>query len=520
MPQRPRFAMPPRLWVLMGVAAALILVGFWEPIQRLIQNWLTRPEYSHGLVIPLASAYLIWQRRGLLQATEFTGSWVGFLLAMCGLMVWLAGELSTIFAVTQFALIVVIAGTTLALTGFRGYRHLLVPIFLLLLAIPLPRFIYNNFSSELQLLSSQIGVGLLRLSGVSVYLEGNVIDLGHFQMQVVEACDGLRYLFPMMTLGMIVAYFFRGPVWQKALILLVTIPVTIVMNSARIATIGLFAERGNTALAEGLLHDVQGWAMFMLSASLLMLLIYAMWKLRRDRAPWSQAFAFAEPKKERDQSVVKLQRRTPFAFAATVVILIAGAGAALAIPNRMEATPSREFCVLFPMDVSSYSGTRQPLESHFLDALKVDDYVLANYRSNSASVINLFVAYYGSQRKGESVHSPRSCLPGGGWKIETIGRHLIDGADGDRAVNRALIKMGNRRQLVYYWFKQRDRWLTNELSVKWYIFRDALLRNRSDGALVRLVTPLPDGETLESADRRLSDFALEINAELPRFVPD
>ncbi|MEL7311229.1 MAG: VPLPA-CTERM-specific exosortase XrtD [Pseudomonadota bacterium] len=520
LPKQPRFAAAVGYWLVLGAAAVLIVIGFWEPIQRLIENWLTRPEYSHGLVIPIASAYLVWQRRSILEQTAFTGSWFGFLIALAGLLLWLTGELSTIFAVTQFALVVVIAGTALSLTGLHGYRHLIVPILLLLLAIPLPRFIYNNFSSELQLLSSQLGVAVLRLSGVSVYLEGNVIDLGHFQMQVVEACDGLRYLFPMMTLGLIVAYFFRGPAWQKALLFVFTIPVTIVMNSVRIAMIGWFAEHGNTALAEGLLHDVQGWAMFMLSAAFLMLLVYFFWRMRSERLPWAEAFAFAEPSTHQRQAASRLERTVPLAFVATVIVLVAGAAAAFAIPSRTEVTPAREFCVLFPMSISQYAGKREALESEYFDALKVDDYVLANYRTQGDSPINLFVAYYGSQRKGESVHSPRSCLPGGGWKIDSIGRYALAGEVSNAVVNRAVIQMGNRRQLVYYWFKQRDRWLTSELAVKWYIFRDALLRNRSDGALVRLVTPVPEGESLEAADRRLSSFAREVSAELPRFVPD
>ena len=520
LPRPPQFTMPPRFWAVIGLAAVLIVAGFWEPIGRLFDNWLTRPEYSHGLIIPLASAYLIWQRRFALQRIQFTGSWIGFLVATFGVFVWIAGELSTIFAVTQFALIVVIAGTALALTGQSGFRYLWVPILLLLLAIPLPRFIYNNFSSELQLLSSQLGVFLLRLADISVYLEGNVIDLGHFQMQVVEACDGLRYLFPMMTLGLIVGYFFRGAIWQRVVVFLFTIPLTIVMNSVRIAMIGWFAEHGNTALAEGLLHDVQGWGMFMISAAIMMCLVYVFWRFRKDKAPWADAFDFAGPTTEQEAADSVQERRIPLAFMATVVVLGLAALTAYALPNRAEATPQRELCVLFPMEFGDYLGSRQPLESEYYDALKVDDYLMANYRSRSGAPINLFLAYYGSQRKGESVHSPRSCLPGGGWQIESIGRYALDDGAADHYVNRAVIKMGNRRQLVYYWFKQRDRWLTNELAVKWYIFRDALLRNRSDGALLRLATPVPENESLDAADARLTRFASEISAEIGRFVPD
>jgi len=514
----PRFVVTLPLWSVIGVAALLLGAAFSDPIMQLLNNWLTRPEYSHGVVIPALSAYLVWQRSDVLARTPFTGSWLGFLVAVAGVTIWLAGELSTIYAVTQFALLIVIAGAVLALAGNAGFRILFVPVALLALTIPLPRFIYNNFSSELQLISSQLGVAILRLFDVSVYLEGNVIDLGHFQMQVVEACDGLRYLFPMMALGLVVAYFFRGPFWQRALIFLSSIPITIGMNSLRIAVIGLFAERGNTALAEGILHDLQGWAMFMLSTVILLLFVRLILSLGSRGMRFADVFDLGGgPAATPNRS--SQPRAVPLPFILTTLLLGFSATAAFALPQRPEVQPSREFCATFPMRFEEFRGQREPLETVYLDALKMSDYVMANYRGPDSGVINLFLAYYDSQRKGESVHSPRSCLPGGGWKIQSFDTHAV-ASQPDFRVNRAVIAMGEQKQLVYYWFKQRDRAVTSEFAVKWYIFIDSLFRNRSDGALVRLVTPVPEGESLQAADSRLGRFADLIRGELARYVPD
>ncbi len=103
---------------------------------------------------------------------------------------------------------------TLALVGRQVFRIIWVPMLILLFMIPLPRFLYNNISAQLQLISSGIGVWFIRLFGISVFLEGNVIDLGALKLQVAEACDGLRYLFPLMTLGFILAYFFKAAFWK------------------------------------------------------------------------------------------------------------------------------------------------------------------------------------------------------------------------------------------------------------------------------------------------------------------
>ena len=111
--------------------------------------------------------------------------------------------------------------------------------------------------------------------------------------------------------------------------------------------------------------------------------------------------------------------------------------------------------------------------------------------------VNLYIAYYNSQRKGEAVHSPRSCLPGGGWQMRDFGQRelpaIVVGGQPLR-VNRTLIELGDQRQLVYYWFQQRGRVITNEFAVKWYLFWDAITRHRTDGALVRSSTPLPRGK--------------------------
>ena len=136
--------------------------------------------------------------------------------------------------------------------------------------------------------------------------------------------------------------------------------------------------------------------------------------------------------------------------------------------------------------------------------------------------MDLYVAWYNSQRKGEAVHSPRSCLPGGGWQMRDFGRRELSGVwvDGQPLrVNRSLIELGNERELVYYWFQQRGRIIDNEFAVKWFLFWDAITKHRTDGAMVRLITPLPTTANVADADRRLTDLASRIAPDLPRYVP-
>jgi EpsI family protein len=157
-----------------------------------------------------------------------------------------------------------------------------------------------------------------------------------------------------------------------------------------------------------------------------------------------------------------------------------------------------------------------------LSGLKLSDYLLVDFNRPEVNPVNLYVAYYENQRKGESPHSPRVCIPGGGWQIDTLERMRLDaGLENGKLLhfNRVVIKRGEDRQLVYYWFQQRGRLIANEYLAKWYLFRDALVYNRTDGALVRLVTPVAAAADLASADARLTEFAVKVVHALEGYVP-
>jgi exosortase D (VPLPA-CTERM-specific) len=510
----------PSVWFWLGASLVLSVLIARDGFYIMTTAWFTRPEYSHGVLIPLVAGYLIWQRRSSLGIDRLAGSWLGPVIVALGLLLWLLGALSTIRAVNQYALVVMLYGIVIALVGPRAFGRLWAPMLMLLLMVPLPAFFYNNLSSQLQLISSALGVWIMRLFGISVYLSGNVIDLGHFQMQVVEACDGLRYLFPLMTLGFIVAYFFRAPLWQRVVVFLSSIPLTIFMNSARIAMIGIFAEYGNTALAEGLLHELQGWVIFMISGVLLLAETWLLVKLFMRDVSWREVLALDMPSPRGTRGSAPRRQAPASLVAAALVLLVAGT-ASFVVPERAEARPQRSWFVDFPTMLAGWSGKQGKIEDIYLDALKLDDYLMADY-TNGSDVVNLYSAYYATQRQGEAVHSPRSCLPGGGWRMTTFEQVSLPASEDGRSlrVNRVVIELGNQRELVYYWFKQRDRVLTNEYLVKWYIFVDALTRQRTDGALVRLITPLRPGEDASAGDARLRTFARAAEPELHAFLPD
>lgn len=511
----------PLVWASMAAALIILLLTFRDGLKVMVATW-SMDEYSHAYLLPFIALFLIWQKKEALERIPMRGSWLGLLIVLAGLLLFFAGELATLYAVVQYAFLMVLAGLVLAFSGQRGFKLIWAPLLILFFMVPLPTFLFNNLSAQLQLISSQLGVAVIRLFDISVYLEGNVIDLGTFQLQVVEACSGLRYLFPLMTLSFIAAYFFKGAFWKRAIIFLSSMPITVLMNSFRIGVIGVMVDNWGPSMAEGFLHDFEGWVVFMACTAVLIVEMWLLAKIGKDRLPLREAFGLEFPAPSPKDAEVR-QRSVPKPFIASLLLVAAVAGVSATLPERAEVVPQRTDFSSFPLRIGQWQGRGDRLDQIYVDALKFDDYIIADFIGPERHKVNLYVAYYGSQRKGESAHSPRTCIPGDGWEITSITQRAIEGATvagQPLRVNRTVIQKGESKQLVYYWFQQRGRTITNEYMVKWWLFRDALIRNRTDGALVRLTANVGPGQTLADADRQLAAFARAVSPQLREFVPE
>jgi exosortase D (VPLPA-CTERM-specific) len=372
-------------------------------------------------------------------------------------------------------------------------------------------------------------VGCLQVVGVTAFREGNVIDLGPVQLQVVEACSGIRYLFPLAALTLLCAYLFRDRLWKRVVLVLSALPISVLVNGFRIGIVGILVELYGPQAAEGFFHLFEGWVLFMASLSLM---VGEMWLLSRvhplggsrsflDRFTWRERHDYARTSPEISPPIARpLTSRASFC---SVAVLVPFAMLSSMIGDRTEIPPSRPAFMDFSMHIGTWRGTPLTMEPQYIAALKFDDYLLADYAQANENPVSLYVAYYRSQKKGQSAHSPQSCIPGGGWEI--LSHRPMDLASGTEPkamhrVNRVFIQKDHEKQLVLYWFKQRHRLLTNEYLVKLYLAWDALTRDRTDGALIRLATVVEPGETEAGAERRLVALALQVEPELTRYIPD
>ena len=328
------------------------------------------------------------------------------------------GELSAVFLLSQIGFVVALIGIVLAIGGYPLLKVSFIPIAFLLFAIPLPYFIDAILTLRLQLISSELGVFFIRLFGIPVYLDGNIIDMGTYKLQVVEACSGLRYLYPLLSLSFLAAYLFHAPMWQRMLVFLSSIPIAIAMNGFRIGSgRRSWSISGATRWPRGRSTSSKAGS----SSSP----VPPSWRPRCICWLCCQANACST------FSIFRgLQRKIPPAFKsqslsasplfACLVLLCAGGAAVYSVSGRTEQIQDRTRFVEFPDHLGQWHGQPGQLDLATEQALGFDDYLLSDYARPDGKMVNLYVAYYASQRKGESPHSPIVCIPGGGWAITNL----------------------------------------------------------------------------------------------------
>lgn len=525
----PHFAttrLPQINWGGVGLLIALIAVSvpiYASAFGLLGAAWIT-PEYSHGPLIPLISLYLFLREQRITPFLDTPKRTVpGIVLIAFALVLGIFGNLVAIPDIVAYALILWVGGVMLTCMGWdQGRRHW-APVLHLIFMLPLPQIIYWQLTIALQLVSSELGVWFIKLAGIPVFLEGNIIDLGVYKLQVAEACSGLRYLFPILSFSYLMAILYRGPYWHKVVLFALAVPLTVFMNSVRIGIIGMLVNAYGIGQAEGFLHFFEGWVIFGACIALLFIMALGLQRLTHD------------PKPLRD--VIDLDTDGLCAQAATILTLGPSRGMVTGVvlstlitaafiftPAPPRITPERDVFALFPREIAGWQGRTTPLEPDVETVLGATDYINATYLAPDASTtVSFFSAWYASQTEGAGIHSPEVCLPVGGWEVFSLDPHAISLPStpyGDFYVNRAVIQKGLSKQLVYYWFDQRGRRMTNDYAAKATVVYDSLTRGRTDGAMVRFVTPIADNESEADADARLQTFMAAALMRLPTFIPE
>jgi exosortase len=263
-------------WLPYVIIAILLAVLYYRVAVKLVYDWYTIPDYSHGFLVPFFAAFLIWDKRKILKATPIRQTWSGIALIVFAIMVLILGVYGVELFTARISFILLMTGLIATFFGWGMVRELRFPLLVLVLAIPFPAILFNRITFPLQLLASKIASDILPFLGVPTLHEGNVIELPIMKLEVAEACSGIRSLMSLFTLAVFYGYFLEKTTKRRLILALASIPIAVTANVARIVGTGLCVQYWDPEKALGFFHEFSGWVMFVVSLACLFLVHRAM----------------------------------------------------------------------------------------------------------------------------------------------------------------------------------------------------------------------------------------------------
>ncbi len=260
-----RYKMAPIEWAALA-ACVLVLSWIYAPhLASMFDNWWNDPNYSHGILIPLVSAYLIWRHKDSLARSVSNPNPWGYVVILAGMSMLATGYWASEFFLKRISLIPVLWGLVLLSWGWPVAKMLWFAFAYLILMIPLPYVVYDSVAFPLRLIAASLAGGMLHSMGTPTLVEGNIIHLPYIVLNVVDACSGVRSLISLLAAGTILAYLMLPNRISKIIIVFLVLPVTVATNAVRVVLAGVLAKYIGKEAVEGSMHDFVGWAVFMVA---------------------------------------------------------------------------------------------------------------------------------------------------------------------------------------------------------------------------------------------------------------
>jgi exosortase len=250
--------------------AVMLLSGlYFSIVADMAIDWYRDDNYSHGFLVPLISAYFLRERWNVLKTTQVMPSNIGFVVVTLGLFQLVIASVGNELFTARSSLVVIIAGMVLCFFGTEVFKITRLPIMYLLLMVPLPYIVYNAFAFPLKMFVSWVSVSFLKMIGLTVVRDGNIIMFPAITLEVADACSGLRSLVSILALS--IAYAFILPIshMKRWALILSAIVMAVFTNALRVIITGILANYWGAAAAQGLFHEFAGMAVFVLTMTLL-----------------------------------------------------------------------------------------------------------------------------------------------------------------------------------------------------------------------------------------------------------
>lgn len=473
------------------IALLLLLVALYTKIvPEMVQQWYQDENYSHGFLVPLIAGYFFYTRWPELKETPAAPWNIGFIVIVFGLFQLLIGWLGTEYFTMRSSLIVLLAGIILSFFGYKAFRVITLPIGYLLFMVPIPYIIYDAVAFPLKLFVTKVSVLTLKVIGVVVVREGNIIMFPATTLEVADACSGIRSLISLLALAVAFAFFIRIAPWKRFLLICSAIPIAIFTNAMRVIVTGLLAQFWGEKAAQGFFHEFAGLAVFGL-AMIMLVSFGALLMREKQKAEDSGQKENLEVVEVKELKKVVQRESCHMSIPVFVAVLIMFGAVGLYINLHHDLqVPIKKSFDQFPAVVSSWRMVGESyLSANVQKVLKASDILSRQYVNSDGKKVSLYIGYHGGGKGSGGIHSPKHCLPGSGWYEVSTGKTVmvLDG----KSINlvRSVYQKGSDKEVFIYWFQARSKTINDEYSLKLAEITNSLLYRRRDTAFIRISVP-------------------------------
>ncbi|HTR44716.1 MAG TPA: EpsI family protein [Thermodesulfovibrionales bacterium] len=479
----------------------LFIAAYWVPLRSMVVTWRDNEDYSYGFMIPLVSAYLLWENRKNLTEIPVRSAWKSLPVLLLFTLISLYGILGSSGNVSMPSVPILIMLLALFCFGVEAVRRLMLPLGFLVFMVPVPAVIERYLGLHLKALSTRLGGAFIALCNIPVNVSGNIIDLGVTQLQVVDACSGMRYIFPLLALGFLYVHFFERVLWKRAVCVTATIPLGILFNALRIGITGVLTDRFGPGMAQGFFHDLSGWAVFVFAFVMLFALSQVL-----------KIFPPSEPagrKPEGDPVTSPGRGSTTPAFLVSVAVLVTVAALSLST-STLPAVTIDGGIQRFPLSIGEWKGRSEIVDPDIIKGSGAEEAFSGYFMNGSGGEISLYLGYRSTAFLSNEnfFHSPTACLPSSGWTEREVKRRTIGNVPYFHNLNvtQMVIEKGGARQLVYFWFQTKDEATHDKNINRFHLSLHALRRDNTYDLFMRPITPVGSTERIEDAEARMDGF--------------
>lgn len=504
-------------WYLIGIL--LLLTGlYWKIVPPMVQQWFQDENYSHGFIVPLVAGYFLYTRRDELKNSRVTRCNAGLAVVLLGLVQLLAGWLGTEYFSMRSSLIVILAGLVLYLFGKSVFRVALLSIAYLFFMIPIPYIIYDAAAFPLKIFVTKVSVLTMKAIGIVVMREGNIIMFPTLTLEVADACSGIRSLISLLALAAAYAFFLRISPRKRLALLFAAVPIAVFTNAVRVIVTGILAQYWGAKAAEGFFHEFAGMVVFAVAMAMLISLgaLLARGKKVTDDIKLQESDNKVQAQ-ELLQGAETDGRKPMVGKFVTIFILLTAVAMYLNLHKDLEVPVNKAFD-RFPRVVSGWRMTQEfAMPDNIQKVLKASDTLTRRYVTAEGKTVDLYIGYHGGGKESGEIHSPKQCLPGGGWFELSTKRRSLDVTGKKVNLVQAVYQKVESRQLFLYWFQVQDRTISDEYSLKIAEITNSIINRRRDASFIRISVPFEADEqgAVVTGERFIKDFMPILREYLP-----